>query len=167
MKKTMNLICCVALCILFTSCDGVTETNASSETVKAETEKSDMTLVKAEIQSIENQWADAMNKKDINALMALYADDATSMQDGAPTLKGKSAIQSQQEKEFAAPPRYASISFQTQDIYGTPDEVTEVGTSSEKDASGNEIATGKYIAVFKKVDGSYKCVREIYNKDSK
>jgi uncharacterized protein (TIGR02246 family) len=167
MNKTINLVCCVAVFIALASCDGITNTNASSETEKTETAKNDMNIVKAEIQAIENKWADALNEKDINSLMALYADDATNMQDGAPTLRGKAAIRSQQEKEFAAPPRYASISFQTQDIYGTPDEVTEVGTSSEKDASGKETATGKYMVVFKKIDGSYKCVREIYNKDSK
>ena len=165
MKKTMNLIC-LAVCILLASCNGATDTNTSSETTKPETDKSDMRLVRAEIQAIENAWAEAMTKRDINAIMALYTDDVKSMQDGGPTLNGKAALQAQMEKDFGAPPRYASISFTTQDVYGTPDEVTEVGTSSEKDASGKETATGKYIAVFKKVDGSYKCVREIYNKDS-
>ncbi|HZF62865.1 MAG TPA: nuclear transport factor 2 family protein, partial [Chitinophagaceae bacterium] len=111
-----------------------------------------MTKVRSEIQKIENQWADAMNRKDINALMALYTDEAISMQDGAPTLIGKAAIQAQQEKDFAAPGRFASISFQTQDVYGTADEVTEVGTSSEKNTAGTETGTGKYMVVYKRVD---------------
>jgi ketosteroid isomerase-like protein len=133
----------------------------------SESANADMTKVRSEIQKIENQWADAMNRKDINALMALYTDEAISMQDGAPTLIGKAAIQAQQEKDFAAPGRFASISFQTQDVYGTADEVTEVGTSSEKNTAGTETGTGKYMVVYKRVDGKYRCVSEIYNKDSK
>jgi len=162
MKKTI-LMSCLAVFIL-SSCSN--NKDDSSVMVKSETVKADMSSVKTEIQAIENQWADALNKKDINALMALYADDAASMQDGAPTLRGKAAIKANQEKEFAKPDRYASISFQTEDVFGSADEVTEVGTSTEKDAAG-KVSTGKYIAVFKKVDGKYLCIREIYNKDAK
>ena len=164
MKKTTILMSCLAIVMLIACTDQKSDESAM---VQSGAPKIDMSAVKAEIQAIENAWADALNKKDINALMALYADDATSMQDGAPTLKSKAAIQAQQEKDFAAPPRYASISFQTQDVFGTPDEVTEVGTSSEKDASGKETGTGKYMAVFAKKDGKYLCIREIYNKDAK
>ena len=35
-----------------------------------------MAAVKAEIQAIETAWAAATNARDVNALMALYADDA-------------------------------------------------------------------------------------------
>jgi ketosteroid isomerase-like protein len=166
MKQKTILLSFVAISMLVCACDGPSR-NENVKTVKSEVVKADMTMVQTDIQAIENQWADAMNNKDIDALMALYADDAKSMQDGAPTLNGKAAIRAQQEKDFAAPQRYASISFKTLDVYGTPDEVTEVGSSSEKDASGKEIGTGKYMVVFKKIDGDYKCVREIYNKDYK
>ena len=135
--------------------------------VKSEAVATDMSQVRAAIEKIENDWAAALTKKDIDALMALYADDAITMQNDAPSLKGKAAIREQQQKEFAAPARYASISFQTQDIYGTADEVTEVGTSTEKDATGNVIRTGKYMAVFQKRNGNYLCIREIYNRDAK
>lgn len=164
MKKTTILMSCLAF-IMFIACTD--QKNEESAMVQSEAPKTDMSAVKSEIQAIENAWADALNKKDINALMALYADDAITMQDGAPTLRGKAAIQAQQEKDFAAPPRYATISFQTQDVFGTPEEVTEVGTTSEKDASGKETGTGKYMAVFVKKDGKYLCIREIYNRDSK
>ncbi len=167
MKKTIILTSCLALIFSLNSCDGPKNDDASSVMTTTETSKNDMTQVRADISAVEKEWADALNKKDINALMALYAEDATSMQDGAPTLSGKAAIQAQQEKDFAAPARYASISFETQDVYGTPDEVTEVGTSSEKDAAGIVTGTGKYMAVYQKKDGKYKCIREIYNKDSK
>jgi uncharacterized protein (TIGR02246 family) len=127
----------------------------------------DMAAVKAEIQAIENQWADAINKKDLAGLMAMYADDAISMPDGAPTLNGKVAIQKEQEKQFAEPKGNVTISFQTLDVFGDGDIVTEYGTSTEKDDKGNTVTTGKYVATFKKTDGKYLCIREIYNSDKK
>jgi uncharacterized protein (TIGR02246 family) len=167
MRKTTLLAFCLAIFTAFSSCEGNTKTDDSDSLVKPGSAEADMNQVRTEIQKIENEWADALNKKDINALMALYSDDAVSMQDGGPSLKGKPAIRAQQEKDFAAPSRYVSISFQTQDVFGTADEVTEVGTSEEKDAAGKVTGTGKYVAVFKKKDGKYLCVREIYNRDSK
>ena len=168
MKRTFILSSCLAFIVLFSAWDGPAKTDeASAVTATSETTKNDMSQVRAEISAVEKEWADALNKKDINALMALYADDAASMQDGAPTLTGKAAIQAQQEKDFTATDRYTSISFETKDVFGNPDEVTEVGTSSMKDATGKAIGTGKYMAVYQKKDGKYKCIREIYNKDSK
>jgi ketosteroid isomerase-like protein len=164
MKQVSLLLSFLALSILCTSCDG-TAKNEEAAMVKSESTEADMSAVKTEIQSLENAWADAMMKKDVNALVALYSDDAVSMQDGAPTLTGKAAIQAQIEKDFAAPPRFASIAFQTLNVYGRPDEVTEVGTSVEKDESGKVLRSGKYMVVFKKMDGKYKAVSEIYNKD--
>lgn len=125
----------------------------------------DMAAVKAEIQAVENQWADAMNKKDLTALMAMYADDAVSMPDGAPAISGKAAIQERQEKQFANAKGGITISFQTLDVYGDGDIVTEYGTSTEKDDKGAVVETGKYVATFQKMDGKYVCIREIYNSD--
>ncbi|MDQ3843928.1 MAG: nuclear transport factor 2 family protein [Bacteroidota bacterium] len=164
MKKSTILFGCLALLILF-SCE--TKKDDSSAMVKSETTSVDMSAVKADIQAIENEWAAAQNAKDITRLMALYADDAVSMPDGEPMLSGKAAIQAKQEKDFTAPAKYASIAFETLDVYGTADEVTEVGKTRYLDAAGKETGAGKYVAVFQKKDGKYKCVREIYNKDSK
>ena len=117
--------------------------------------------------AIENAWAAAQNAKDINALMAMYADDAVSMPDGEPMLTGKAAIKKKQEADFAKPSKYASIAFETMDVYAQGDVVTEVGKTMYKDAAGKTAGAGKYMAVYEKRDGKYLCIREIYNQDSK
>ena len=116
---------------------------------------------------MENAWAAAQNAKDINALMAMYADNAVSMPDGEPMLNGKAAIQKKQEMDFAAPANFSSITFETLDVYAQGDVATEVGKTMYKDAAGKVTGSGKYIAVFEKQNGKYLCIREIYNKDSK
>lgn len=167
MKKAILFANCFALFLLLTSCnDTAKKADTPAVLVKSES-TTDMTQLRADIQKEENKWADLQNKKDVNGLMALYADDAVSMQDGGPALKGIAAIKAKQEQDFAAPPKYATIAFETQDVYGTADEVTEVGKTTYKDAAGKETGGGKYMCVFQRKDGMYKCVREIYNKDTK
>ena len=116
---------------------------------------------------MENAWAAALNAKDLNSLMAMYADDAVVMPNNAPTVAGKAAIQKHQEQEFATMTAGNTISFETKDVFGDGNVVTEVGTTTVKDASGKVTRTGKYMAVYEKRDGKYLCIREIYNNDKK
>lgn len=159
----------LAVCLMvFFSCQTATEkANKEEASVVAATTAPDGAQVRAEIEAIENRWATAMNTKDINALMNLYAEDAVSMPDGQPILVGKAAIKKAQEAEFAQPAKYASVAFTTTDVYPQGDFVTEVGRSEFKDAAGKVVMNGKYIAVFEKQNGKFVCVREIYNSDAK
>ena len=167
MKKTILLVTYVSCVLLFASCQEAEKKEIPPATTVAEPAKPDPVQVRAEIVTIENAWAAAQNAKDINALMAMYADDAVSMPDGEPMLNGKAAIQKKQEADFAKPAKFASIAFETMDVYAQGNVVTEVGKTMYKDATGKIIGGGKYIAVFEKRDGKYLCIREIYNQDSK
>lgn len=168
MKKTMLFIGCAACVLLFTSCQEAEKKETPEKTTTAaEPTKPDLAQIRAEIVAIENAWAAAQNAKDINALMAMYADDAVSMPDGEPVISGKAAIQKKQEADFAKPSMYASIAFETMDVYAQGNVATEVGKTMYKDAAGKTTGGGKYIAVYEKRDGKYLCIREIYNKDSK
>jgi uncharacterized protein (TIGR02246 family) len=168
MKKSMVLSIVTASLLIFSSCQEETkEETAAAATTAVEAAKPDLAQIRTEIQTVENAWAAAQNAKDVTALMALYAEDAVSMPDGAPILSGKAAIQKNQEADFAKPAKYASIAFETMDVYAQGDVVTEVGKTIYKNAAGNTIAGGKYVAIFEKRDGKYLCIREIYNNDSK
>lgn len=153
MKPFYLLLTLSAYLFFFSACQQETE------------QATDHAQIKTEIQEIENAWAVAMNNKDIDALMAMYADDAVSMPDNAPSLKGKAAIRKNQEQEFMTMPAGVTYSFETLDIFGDANTVTETGTTTVKDASGKVTGTGKYLCVFEKRDGKYLVVREIYNND--
>ncbi len=175
MKKTTILSICVVSSLIFASCKdepkkdepAVITTADSAKPVIAEAAKPDMSQVRSEIVAIENAWADALNKKDVNALMAMYTDDAQSMQDGGPTLIGKADIQKQTEMDFAGDRKFASIAFETTDVYAQGDFATEVGKTFYKDAAGKVTGSGKYMVVYEKKGGKYLCAREIFNKDKK
>lgn len=168
--KAFPFFAIMATCMfLFTACQQAAEQPAATTETAAVPAPAppDMAQIKAEIQAIEDAWAAALNARDLNALMALYTDDAVSMVDKAPMLVGKAAIQAAQEAEFKTMAAGKSFTFETMDVYGDGDIVTETGKSTYKDATGKVTGTGKYMAVFKKQDGKYMCIREIYNEDSK
>lgn len=155
------------------SCENNTGTADTTAAEKTEAVKTagvstvDMAQLRAEIQAVETQWAEAMNTKNFDGLMSMYADDAVSMQNDGPMVKGKEAIRQMVEKGRAAWPEGGVISFATMDVYGDANTATEVGTSTMKDARGNVLSTGKYMGVFQKKDGKWLCIREIYNEDKK
>ena len=167
MKKTILLVTYVSCVLLFASCQETEKKETPAEVTVAEPAKPDLTQIRSEIVTIETAWAAAQNAKDVNALMALYAEDAVSMPDGEPMVTGKAAIQKKQKADFAKPSTYASIAFETLDVYAQGNVATEVGKTMYKDAAGKTTGGGKYIAVYEKRDGKYLCIREIYNKDSK
>ena len=167
MKKTILLVMYVSCVLLFVSCQEAEKKETPAAATVTEPAKPDLTQIRAEIVAVENAWAAAQNAKDINALMAMYADDAVSMPDGEPMLTGKAAIQKKQAADFAKPAKFASIAFETIDVYAQGNVVTEVGKTMYKDATGKTTGGGKYFAVFEKRDGKYLCIREIYNQDSK
>ncbi len=98
MKKTILSAIYTVSVLMFASCNQEASHDASADSTITEAAKPDMAQVRSEIVAVENQWAAAQNAKDINALMALYADDAVSMPDGAPTLSGKAAIQKSRKR---------------------------------------------------------------------
>ena len=168
MKKSILLPLVTAGVMLFTSCnDADSSKEATKDSTATTSTKTDLTQLKTEIQGVENQWADAINKKDMNALIGMYSDDAISMPDGEPMLTGKAAIQKKQEADFAKPSKFHHIAFETMDVYSEGDAVTEVGKTMYKDSTNKTIGGGKYFAVFQKKDGKYLCIREIYNSDTK
>jgi ketosteroid isomerase-like protein len=140
---------------------------AKTETTTAEAAKPDMAAIKTEIQSIETDWAAATTAKDISKVMAFYADDAVEMNDDEPMHVGKATIQEALVKGIATRKAGTTVSFETMDVYGDGNVVTEVGKTTVKDAAGKVVSTGKYMGIFEKRDGKYVCIRDINNEDQK
>ena len=128
--------------------------------------KTDMASIEAEIQALENDWAAADNARNANAIAAFYSEDAISMSNNAPMIKGRAAIQKDIEDGMAKRAKGETVAYQTLEIFGDGNTVTEIGTAISKDAAGKVIRTGKYMAIWEKRDGKYICIRDIYNTDA-
>lgn len=126
-----------------------------------------MSNIKAEIKEIEDAWATASTAKDVATIVGFYADDAISMNDDQPMLVGKAAIKKGVEEEMAKRKGNTKVAFETLDLYGDENRVTEVGKTTITDSAGKVIYTGKYMAVWEKRNGKWLTVRDISNDDAK
>lgn len=164
MKKQNSYVAILAFMALFTfGCENAEKETTEEVAVMAEP---DMAAVKAEIQEMENAWAKAQTDKDLEGLLAMYAEDAVSMGDDQPSVAGKAALRADIEKGMTSRPEGQVTAFETTEVYGSEDHVTEIGISTSTDAAGNVTETGKYMAIWEKRDGKYVCIRDIYNQDA-
>jgi uncharacterized protein (TIGR02246 family) len=127
----------------------------------------DMSKIKDEIQALNTVWANAANAKDAATVLDLYADDAISMPDDAPMLVGKAAIQNDIEADFAGSKNQKTVTYETVEVFGDENRVTETGTVVAKDATGKVAYTEKYMQIWEKRNGRWQVIREIYNHDCK
>ncbi len=159
----------LAICLFTIGCNSQPDKKTekeSAKTVAPVEAKADMASIKAEIQGLENTWAAADNDRDADAILAFYSDDAVSLSNNAPMTKGKPAIKKEIEEGLAKKAEGETVSYNTLEVFGDENIVTEIGTSESKDASGKVIRTGKYMAIWEKRDGKYICIRDIYNDDA-
>ena len=160
---------CIALSLFVSACNPPATDKApkATDAMQQPVAKADMSKVKAEIQALENAWAEADNARNTNALVAFYSDDAMSLGSNKPMEVGKAAIQKGIEAGMAKRVKGNTSSYEVMDVYGDGNQVTEVGKVTTKDAAGKVTYTGKYMAIWEKRNGKYLCVRDIYNDDVK
>ena len=155
--KKLNLFAIVAMLIFAVSaCNQAPEAPAAL----------DMDALKAEIQALEDAYAAAENAKDVESILAYYADDAVNMPANEPIVVGKEAIRERLTRDLGNEDRHGSISFKVESIMAAGDLLVEAGSSIYTSEDGEQ-SMGKYISVFEKRDGKYVCIRDIWNSDKK
>lgn len=173
--KKMNLLkfatLCFALSFLTVGCNNAAEDKTAATTATEVTPPAavttDMAKLQATVQALENSWAAADNARDTNAIAAFYADDAISLSNNKPMIKGKAAILIDIKEGLTKRPKGSVVSYDVMDVFGNEQTVTETGTSTQKDATGKILNMGKYMAIWENRGGKYVCVRDIYNDDVK
>ncbi len=146
----------------------ITSVNSFGKDVNPISEKDKMAKIKEEIINLEKSWDTYFNSADLNSLINLYADDAVRLPNNQTIITGKEAIRKAMEVELAANKKKGiSSTSETIDVFGDENTVTEIGTTTRKDASGKVKSTGKYMTVWKKVNGKFVTIREMWNDDAK
>lgn len=112
-------------------------------------------------------WFQHYNAGDADGVAALYAEDALLLPVGAPKVAGRAAI-----RDWAAVDiknsKAAGLAFKGDPVtdgvaQGNTAWIT--GSFSVSDASGRKVDTGKYVTVYRRTDGKWLIVRDIWNSD--
>jgi ketosteroid isomerase-like protein len=122
----------------------------------------DKEKVKAEIQAIENKFADVYTHRNLDSL-TYYADSAVSYFVGQKPISGKEAIHQFIENDLKDFPKGAKIINETLEVYVTADgnNVAEVGAYKQVDSTGKILQNGHYFSFFAKRGGRYVCTRDM------
>jgi ketosteroid isomerase-like protein len=120
----------------------------------------DQATVKAEIQALNDEFARGLNEKDIDAVMALYTDDANSYPPNKPGAIGKAAIRAEMESEEN---EGITLKFTTQEVWATCDHATELGTYVVTHNQAGQVASGRYMVLYKNVDGKWMLHRDMWS----
>lgn len=115
----------------------------------------------SEIAAGAEAWGAAFTARDIDALVALYTDDARIMPPNAPAAQGRDAVAEEFQAMFDAD---LSVTIETTEAMSAGDLGHRVGTFTLS-AGGAEVDRGKYIETWRKVGGEWKITADIYNSD--
>jgi ketosteroid isomerase-like protein len=139
--------------MIFTSCEK-----------KAETKQAfDLESAKKEIAEANLAFETAVSKSDSIGLANLYTTDTKWMNPNAPAVEGRTALVSKISQDLQA--GIGSAKLTTAEVWGDENYVTEEGNYKLFAKDGKEIDKGKYLILWKRVDGKLMFHRDIYNSD--
>lgn len=122
------------------------------------------------IRNIEDQWAVATKTKDINKIVSLFVSDAVEMPPNEPIAVGIKAIKKGWELWFSDTTylhNAYTFKIDTIEVSASGDLGYVRGTNhySIKTPNGIVEYDDKYISIYKKKDGEWKCIVSIWNDD--
>jgi len=166
MKQLLTVLVIFSITSLFIACSSNTAEESGTNTATEERAKSfDLAAVKKVIDSTNAVFGSMISKGDSVGLASLYTSDAKFMVPNMPTASGRNAIQTAFAGLFAAMGT-PGLTLTANEVWGTEELVTEVGSYIMTDKTGKEIEKGKYIDLWKMEDGKWKLHRDIFNSDN-
>jgi len=117
-------------------------------------------IAKTEIEAANNEFEVLFSAADSIGVANLYTQDAKFMNNGAPAVTGIKNIQTTLSGIMKS--GISSVNIQTIEVWGKENLLTEEGELSlfvDEDV----VYQGKYIVLWKKVDGKWKLFRDIFN----
>ena len=116
-------------------------------------------------QALVRQWEAAARSRDASALAALYAEDAVGLYADAPAVQGRDSIRVTWERFFRD--NFIEVMPRRIDVAASNDLAYTTGRYQVRQATatGPLLEEGKYVQVWKKVNGEWRVVVDINNSD--
>jgi uncharacterized protein (TIGR02246 family) len=130
------------------------------------------TVAEAEaIRNIENQWTVALQNKDIDKVMSLYSPEGVVMKPNNSIYVGLQSIRKKVESDFADTTMLWNTTSTAIDIIevsasGDIAYVRGINRGKMKTLTGIVENSDKWIDIYKKIDGQWKCIVGIWNSNN-
>jgi len=117
------------------------------------------------IRTLAVQWAAAVEKRDLDAIMAFYTSDATAAWPDAPAIQGVDGIRAGWAEVLKTPGLVLRFTPERIDISNAGDIAVDFGKiDSEFDGPTGKVQdVVKYLVVWQKVDGQWKARYDTFN----
>jgi len=113
------------------------------------------------IEAVNAQFVAAFGQGDSKGVASLYTVNAQLMPEGSDAIKGRAGIQ--KFMQVAIDSGVASISLTTLEKFGSGSTATEVGVYEMHDKAGKAVDHGKYVVLWRQVNGTWQLHRDIFN----
>ncbi len=114
------------------------------------------------MKSAAERWGEAFNESDVEAVVALYTDDAELLPKGTQVIKGRAAIRNFVQKLISSRPPLQQTVFTHVETFGHGDAVSEIADVEIDDGQGKRTVLGRQILVLQKQDGQWKIHRDMW-----
>ena len=114
------------------------------------------------LRAMEAEWQAGFDARDAAAIAAVYADDGAVLPPNGTTVSGRAAVE-----RFWVDFMSGGIAGGINDIevYASGDLGYKVGTYVITDPGGKTIDVGKYVEIWRHVDGKWQLSHDIFNSD--
>lgn len=112
-------------------------------------------------------WFKLYNAGDADGVAALYLEDGVVLAPGTPAIVGRAAIRDFIASDVAKS-KAAGLTFNgdaVTDAGVAGDMAWATGTFSVTDASGATVDKGKYVTIYRRANGKWPIIRDIWNSD--
>ena len=150
-------ICLLALSFLFSSCNSDSGKTTSVSALNLDS-------VKAAINASNKEYGACLATGDSVKFASFYTADACINPPNMARMCGTKAITSFANGGYQMGIR--NIKLTCEEVMGGGDAVSEIGTYDILDAKGTSMDKGKYIVVWKMVDGKWKMNKDEWNSDN-
>jgi uncharacterized protein (TIGR02246 family) len=129
--------------------------------------KVDLAAEEQKIHALVDQWGAAMAAKDAKASAEFYATDGVMMPPGTPAIESREALTAAWQGLFSKPGFQLTIKSTKIVVAQAGDLAYERGVYelAFDGEQGPVKDKGKYVVVWKKVDGNWKAAADIFNSD--
>ncbi|WP_276502348.1 YybH family protein [Terrimonas pollutisoli] len=159
MKKLSNCLV-VAAIIFLAACNSASTDKTTGTAESKETASFDLAAAKSSIESMNAKFSESFRKKDSVAIASYYADDAWMLPPNSDPVKGSGIVSLWGEFTRMG---FSDLKLMTDDVSGNQDQLAETGHYELIGADNKVMDKGKYVVVWKPVNGGWKLYRDIWN----
>ncbi len=125
----------------------------------------DTAAIASHIHDLDQRWSQAAARHDVDAFTSFYARDGLAMPPGAGTATGPEAIANALRGLLADTTIALRFEPRTLHVGAAGDMAWEHGTWEVRKVGADVLDHGKFVVVWKNVDGEWKVAADIYNSD--